>query len=432
MGLFALPPPQQQQQQRAQANSQQEQQQQVAIDPAWHVALSDVEEEIMADLPVLEAAEAAAAAAAGRSGGDSMLVPAAAAGQPGVESLLAPGGGGAGGLSVSDEVLADLPVLEAAEAAPAVAAAEAGAAAGPAVVAAAEDDVDEVIIPPDPGATQFAAVAATAAAAADAADADDDYDDNGGRGTKRGRTQQQQQENSAAAETHWELKLHRKLTSNPVKQLTNSSSSSSSSSNGHHHGPDIEGCSFKGQSLLPSQDWLQPPKGWSPPFAVGDRDRGWRSGQVAPLGANMVLLLYGKVRDSSSSSSSSSSGMAGDFGDVLVRLIYNEQVVRIPGCESVDPDGFDCTLQDFLDYVVGDKTATDRFKRYCYGSGAVGTVITSGSSRSSEKRSRVSAGRGGGRLSLSDSAAVASVATADGLQLLLGTRQQQQLLWAEE
>jgi hypothetical protein len=182
----------------------------------------------------------------------------------------------------------------------------------------------------------------------------------------------------------------------------------------------------------------------------------------------MVLLLYGKMGDSSSSSgmggvvsrervaatnegseldanSSSSSGKVGDFGDVLVRLVYNEQVVRIPGCAAVDPNGFDCTLKDFLDYVVGDKTAADRFKKYCYG--AVGTVSagvserstsSSSSSSTSGKRSRVSNGKVGSRVSSADPSAVASVVTADGLQLVLGTRQQQQQqqqqqhLWAEE
>jgi hypothetical protein len=74
----------------------------------------------------------------------------------------------------------------------------------------------------------------------------------------------------------------------------------------------------------------------------------------------------------------------------------------------------DCTLQDFLDYVVGDKTAAERFNRYCYGSGfGVGTQ-----------------GRSAGR----KAAPAAAVMTADGLRLALtGVQQQQQRrMWEEE
>jgi hypothetical protein len=104
-----------------------------------------------------------------------------------------------------------------------------------------------------------------------------------------------------------------------------------------------------------------------------------------------------------------------DFGDVLVRLVYNEQVVRVPGCPSVEPNGYDCTLQDFLDYVVGDKTAAERFKRYCYGSG----VGVSGHGRSA-----------GGKAA----PAAAGVITADGLRLALTSVQQQpqRRMWEEE
>lgn len=88
---------------------------------------------------------------------------------------------------------------------------------------------------------------------------------------------------------------------------------------------------------------------------------------MAPLGANLLLVLYSRSSTNSSSSSSSestgsSSGLAGlRFGDFRVRLVYNEQVIPIPGCSA----GLDCDLHTFLRVVVGDKTSRERFKHYC-------------------------------------------------------------------
>jgi hypothetical protein len=148
----------------------------------------------------------------------------------------------------------------------------------------------------------------------------------------------------------------------------------------------------------------------------------------------MLLLLYARTGSSNSSSGSgssdgspdgsssgSSSGSRGsDFGDVLVRLVVNEQVVRVPGCRPVNPDGFECSLQDFLQYVVGDKTAADRFQRYCYGHGmglglgqSTGLPGSTDGSSSSTRRSDRSEGVNSGGQTV-------AVRTADGLQVVLG------------
>jgi multiple inositol-polyphosphate phosphatase/2,3-bisphosphoglycerate 3-phosphatase len=225
-----------------------------------------------------------------------------------------------------------------------------------------------------------------------------------------------------------QLKRERRLLdSPPAKQQPATSSSSSSvppkqhKTGSHHHGPEADGCSVGGDGAPASdQQWLLPPPGWLPPFAADDRDRAWRGGRVAPLGANMLLLLYGRdggdlstsssssmdgddgADDSRSSSSSSSSRSSALLEGLLVRLVYNEQVVPIPGCSDGAEGSYDCTLQRFLEVVVGDKTEAQRFERVCHGHGEA----DSDGSRSAAL------------LGLSP-----GVVTADGLRLDLGKQQ---------
>jgi hypothetical protein len=171
----------------------------------------------------------------------------------------------------------------------------------------------------------------------------------------------------------------------------------------------------------------------------------------------MLLLLYARTGSNSSSSSSSGRGTdsssattsrssrGSDLGDVLVRLVYNEQVIRVPGCPSVDPDGCECTLQDFLQYVVGDKTAADTFQRYCYGHdvgsglrqsagspGSADGASSSSSSRSSSRVGSIGTSHSGSDRSEGISGGAATVRTADGLQLVLGQHHSSIQLFLEE
>jgi hypothetical protein len=138
----------------------------------------------------------------------------------------------------------------------------------------------------------------------------------------------------------------------------------------HKHGPAVEGCSYKG-NLLDSSLLLLTPVGWTPEFLHSDADRVWRGGRIAPLGANVVLVLYGKEGRENEHSSSSSSGSGGgsvSLQEYRVRLVYNEQVLTMPGCSSSSSSsGLDCSLQEFLDVVVGDKISYERFKLLCDG-----------------------------------------------------------------
>lgn len=125
----------------------------------------------------------------------------------------------------------------------------------------------------------------------------------------------------------------------------------------HAHGPSI--CRYKGKALAGPA--LPPPAGWLPRIGA-DHDRMWRGGRVAPLGANMVLVLYRKensdVSDSADGTDSNRDPVR--LSDHRVRVVYNEQVVHIPGCSDMD-----CRLDEFLQVVVGDKARPDRLSELC-------------------------------------------------------------------
>jgi hypothetical protein len=206
----------------------------------------------------------------------------------------------------------------------------------------------------------------------------------------------------------------------------------------HKHGPSVEGCSYKGNLLDPGL-LLPPPLGWVPEFLHSDAERVWRGGRIAPLGANLVLVLYGKEGVGSKDSSSSSS-VRESLQEFRVRLVYNEQVLPLPGCSSSSSNGSDCSLQEFLDVVVGDKISYERFRRLCDGDVDVllaaeglglsmhGTLSSSSSSSSSSLSgflSSSSTSTGSGRwaglsaVALQDSPQGLQLETADGLPLLL-------------
>jgi len=78
------------------------------------------------------------------------------------------------------------------------------------------------------------------------------------------------------------------------------------------------------------------PDGWAPRFGL-DGGRTWRSGMISPLGANLALVLYRRTAP------------GGGGPDHLVRLLYNEQVVPLPGCAGAGAAGGpDCPLDAFL------------------------------------------------------------------------------------
>jgi hypothetical protein len=191
----------------------------------------------------------------------------------------------------------------------------------------------------------------------------------------------------------------------------------------HKHGPAVEGCSYKG-SLLDASLLLPPPSGWAPGFLRSDAGRVWRGGRIAPLGANLVLVLYGK--EGEELGSSSSSGRA-SLEEYRVRLVYNEQVLPMPGCSS-SSGGLDCSLQEFLDVVVGDKVSYERFKHLCDGEIAAegwpswtADGLTSGDMHSELSSSSSSSGSLGGLsvVGLENSLQGLQLESADGLPLLL-------------
>jgi hypothetical protein len=133
--------------------------------------------------------------------------------------------------------------------------------------------------------------------------------------------------------------------------------------------------------------------------------------------------------------------------DYRVRLVYNEHVLPLPGCNSSSSSGgLDCSLQEFLDVVVGDKILYERFKRLCDGSADAAddqsilmagdgvsdhsmhkslssSSSTSDASSSSSSSSSGSVGVGGwaglSAVGLQESAQGLQLETADGLPLLL-------------
>lgn len=99
--------------------------------------------------------------------------------------------------------------------------------------------------------------------------------------------------------------------------------------------PPAAGLRYKGRELAAAPL----PDGWAPLGAAAGRT--WRSGMISPLGANLALVLYRRTVNSS----------GGGGPDHLVRLLYNEQVVALPGCASAAGGGgagLDCPLDAFL------------------------------------------------------------------------------------
>lgn len=87
------------------------------------------------------------------------------------------------------------------------------------------------------------------------------------------------------------------------------------------------------------------PRGWYPMTPHADT-RIFRGGRVAPYGANMAVILY---RPKGSSSLSGSASLDGH----RIRLVYNEQVIQMPGCSGgSNGQHLDCDLQEFLDLTA--------------------------------------------------------------------------------
>jgi hypothetical protein len=155
-----------------------------------------------------------------------------------------------------------------------------------------------------------------------------------------------------------------------------SSTASSGSGGGHKHGPKAVGCVFKGRAIPGGP--LPPPPGWRPRIGPPGADgREWRGGRVAPLGANLVFILYRRR-----------GGPAGK-GDparpaFLVRVAHNEQVLALPqlqmcqgggggGLGSPGGGALDCDLEDFLGSVVAGRAASAaQLLRLCDASGGGG------------------------------------------------------------
>lgn len=110
---------------------------------------------------------------------------------------------------------------------------------------------------------------------------------------------------------------------------------------------------YKGRALEP----LAPPAGWAPAVATNP-ERTWQAGKVAPLGANLAIVLY---RNSTGRPRA---------GEHLVRLLYNEQVLPVPGCGGQ----LDCPLDTFLQVVVAGKAEPEQLARVC-GSREVGNLL---------------------------------------------------------
>ncbi|KAG2443864.1 hypothetical protein HXX76_002207 [Chlamydomonas incerta] len=103
-------------------------------------------------------------------------------------------------------------------------------------------------------------------------------------------------------------------------------------------------------------DVVPPPEGWYP-MIPNDDSRLFKGSRLAPYAANMALLLY-RRKDGGPAAASGSP-------QHLVRLLYNEQVLRIPGC-SASGSGSDCDLDEFLELMEG-KMDADTLDRLCGG-----------------------------------------------------------------
>lgn len=156
-----------------------------------------------------------------------------------------------------------------------------------------------------------------------------------------------------------------------------------------------------------------PPAGWEAALATPP-GRTWRGGRVSPLGANLLLVLYRRVDGDEGSAAAHSSSSGSSWGEWqeeaaeeqelelaaeqpvgqaagqaagqqlsellasrrrrlhsrshLVRLVYNEQVVALPGCggngEAADGQ-LECDLETFLREVVGTKADAAALERLC-------------------------------------------------------------------
>lgn len=89
-------------------------------------------------------------------------------------------------------------------------------------------------------------------------------------------------------------------------------------------------------SACPASNSL-PPAGWVPPFG-SEITRTWKQGSVAPYNTHIAFVLY---RNASAAANATS------LSSYLVRLLFNEQQLAVPGCEG-ESVGLDCPLPHFL------------------------------------------------------------------------------------
>ncbi|GLC49087.1 hypothetical protein PLESTB_000181100 [Pleodorina starrii] len=126
---------------------------------------------------------------------------------------------------------------------------------------------------------------------------------------------------------------------------------------------------YKGRPPVPA-DWVPPPAGWYPMFPPDD-SRLFKGARIAPFGANLALVLYRRREGDRAASGGPKH---------LVRLLYNEQVLPVPGCGRGGGGGgsgkagsgsLDCDLEEFLQ-LVQDKIDPNALERLC---GTEGKVV---------------------------------------------------------
>ncbi|PNW73688.1 hypothetical protein CHLRE_13g568600v5 [Chlamydomonas reinhardtii] len=103
-------------------------------------------------------------------------------------------------------------------------------------------------------------------------------------------------------------------------------------------------------------DAVPPPEGWYPMFP-NDDSRLFKGSRLAPYAANMALVLYRRREGRAAGAAASGSPQH------LVRLLYNEQVLPVPGCGAAG-SGSDCDLDEFLELMEG-KMDADALDRLC-------------------------------------------------------------------
>ncbi|GIM03204.1 hypothetical protein Vretimale_8003 [Volvox reticuliferus] len=121
---------------------------------------------------------------------------------------------------------------------------------------------------------------------------------------------------------------------------------------------------YKGRPPQPA-DWVPPPEGWYPMFPCDD-NRLFKGSRIAPFGANLALVLYRRRE-----------GNGVSRPQHLVRLLYNEQVLPVPGCSSGRGSGdstesLDCNLEVFLQ-LMKDKADPNALELLC---GTDGKVVS--------------------------------------------------------